>query len=48
MKHAFIIISMFFATMVAAQSKYEGAMAKGLEQLKAAKTVEDMRHFGFF
>jgi hypothetical protein len=42
MKHAFIIISMFFATMAAAQSKYEGAMAKGLEQLKAVKTVEDM------
>lgn len=42
MKHAFIIISMFFATMVAAQSKYEGAMAKGLEQFQAAKTVEDM------
>lgn len=42
MKQAFIIISMFFATMAVAQSKYEGAMARGLEQFKAAKTVEDM------
>jgi hypothetical protein len=42
MKQAFIIITMFFVTMVAAQSKYEGAMARGIEQFKAAKTVEDM------
>jgi len=42
MKQVVVIISMLFAGMVAAQSKYEGAMAKGLEQFKAAKTVEDM------
>ena len=41
MKQVLVIISMFFAGMVAAQSKYEGAMAKGLEQFKAAKTIED-------
>ncbi len=33
---------MFFAGMAAAQTKYEAAMARGLEQFKAAKTVEDM------
>lgn len=42
MKQVIVIISMLFAGMVAAQSKYEGAMAKGLEQFKAVKTVEDM------
>ena len=42
MKQVLVIISMFIAGMAAAQSKYEGAMAKGLEQLKAAKTAEDM------
>ena len=42
MKQVFVIISMFFAGMIAAQSKFEAAMAKGLEQFKAAKTVEDM------
>ncbi|MES2372356.1 MAG: hypothetical protein V4557_07240 [Bacteroidota bacterium] len=48
MKQAFIIISMFFVTLVAAQSKYEGAMAKGLEQFKDAKTVEDMKTVSAF
>ena len=33
---------MFFAGMAAAQTKYEAAMARGLEQFKAAKTVDDM------
>lgn len=42
MKQVLVIISMFVAGIVAAQSKYETAMAKGLEQFKAAKTVEDM------
>lgn len=45
MKQLLVIVSMFFCGMLAAQpsaSKYEGAMAKGLEQLKAVKTVEDM------
>ncbi|MEO7531764.1 MAG: hypothetical protein ABIS69_10145 [Sediminibacterium sp.] len=42
MKHVLVIISMFIAGMVVGQSKYEGAMAKGLEQLHAVKTVEEM------
>ncbi|MDP3667655.1 MAG: hypothetical protein Q8R50_13320 [Sediminibacterium sp.] len=42
MKQLLVIISMFFFGMVAAQSKYEGAMAKGLEQLQAVKSAEDM------
>ncbi len=42
MKHLLVIISMFFAGMAMSQSKYEAAMARGLEQFKSAKTVEDM------
>ena len=42
MKQLLVIISMFFFGMVAAQSKYEGAMAKGLEQLQAVKSADDM------
>ena len=42
MKQLLVIISMFICGMVAAQSKYEGAMAKGLEQFKEAKTADDM------
>lgn len=42
MKQLFVIISMFICGMVVAQSKYEGAMAKGLEQFKEAKTADDM------
>lgn len=42
MKQLLVIISMFFFGMVTAQSKYEGAMAKGLEQLQAVKSAEDM------
>lgn len=42
MKHLVIIISMFFSGMAFAQTKYDGAMTKGLEQLKAAKSVDDM------
>ena len=41
MKQLLVIISMFFAGILAAQSKYEGAMTKGLEQMKSAKTAED-------
>lgn len=33
---------MFVAGQLAAQSKYESGMQKGLEQLQASKTVEDM------
>jgi hypothetical protein len=42
MKQLLVIVSMFFAGMLSAQSKYEGAMAKGLEQFKDVKTVEEM------
>ena len=42
MKQFFIIISMLVAGMVSAQSKYEGAMVKGLSQFKEAKTADDM------
>ena len=42
MKHLLVIISMFFAGMAMSQSKYEAGMARGLEQFKNAKTVEDM------
>ena len=42
MKQVLVIISMLIAGIVGAQTKFEGAMAKGLEQLKAAKTAEDM------
>ena len=42
MKQLLIIISMFFCGMLAAQSKYEAAMAKGLQQFKDAKSADDM------
>ena len=42
MKQLLVIISMFFAGMVMSQSKYEAAMARGLEQFKSAKSAEDM------
>lgn len=42
MKHLLVIVSMFFAGMCFAQSKYEAGMTRGLEQLKAAKTADDM------
>ncbi|MDE3252498.1 MAG: hypothetical protein KGO92_06800 [Bacteroidota bacterium] len=42
MKHALIIVSVFFATMAIGQTKYEAGMVRGLEQLKDAKTAEDM------
>jgi hypothetical protein len=42
MKPFLVIVSMFIAGMLAAQSKYETAMSKGFEQMKAAKTAEDM------
>jgi hypothetical protein len=42
MKQLLIIVSMFFAGMAVAQSKYEGAMAKGLQQMKDGKTADDM------
>jgi len=42
MKQVLVIISMFIAGTIAAQSKYDGAMTKGLDQLKEAKTADDM------
>lgn len=42
MKQVLVIISMFIAGMAAAQSKYETAMTKGLEQLQSSKTADDM------
>ena len=41
MKQIIVIISMFFAGQLLAQSKYESGMQKGLEQLVAAKSAED-------
>jgi hypothetical protein len=42
MKPLLVIIAMFFAGIAAAQSKYEAGMTRGLDQLKAAKNVDDM------
>lgn len=42
MKQILVIVSMFFVGVLSAQSKYEAAMGKGLEQFKEAKTTEDM------
>lgn len=42
MKKILIIASFFFAGQLAAQSKYEAGMQKGLEQLTTAKTADDM------
>ncbi|SJZ34829.1 hypothetical protein [Sediminibacterium ginsengisoli] len=49
MKHLLVIVSVFFAVQLAAQSRYESGMQKGLEQLKEAKTADDMiAASGFF
>ncbi len=42
MKQIIIILSMFIAGHLSAQTKYEAGMQKGLEQFSAAKTAEDM------
>ncbi|MCW3087538.1 MAG: hypothetical protein JWQ78_924 [Sediminibacterium sp.] len=42
MKQLLVIVSMFFAGMAVAQTKYEAAMARGLEQFKAAKTPDEV------
>ncbi len=42
MKKFLIIVSLFFAGQLAAQSKYESGMQKGLEQFSAAKTADEM------
>ncbi len=43
MKHLFIIVTMFFSGMALAQTKYEAGMIKGLEQMKTAKSADDMQ-----
>ena len=42
MKYLLVVISLLIAGLVAGQSKYESAMAKGFDQMKEAKTAEDM------
>lgn len=42
MKSFIIIVSMFLALQVSAQTKFESGMQKGLEQLSTSKTAEDM------
>ncbi|MBR2649647.1 MAG: hypothetical protein IKD55_12445 [Sediminibacterium sp.] len=42
MKKIFLMAALLVAGFAQAQSKYEGAMAKGLDQMKEAKTAEDM------
>ena len=42
MKQLLVVVGMLFAGMALSQSKYDAGMAKGLEQLKTAKSVEDM------
>lgn len=42
MKQLLVIASVFIAGMLSAQTKYESGMTKGMEQLKAAKSVDDM------
>ncbi len=42
MKHVLIIISVFFATQLIGQTKYDAGMTRGLEQFKEAKTADDM------
>ncbi|NCI48869.1 hypothetical protein GWC95_02975 [Sediminibacterium roseum] len=42
MKQVLVIISLFLCAFGSAQPKYEGAMGKGLQQLKDAKSADDM------
>jgi hypothetical protein len=42
MKKVLLMAAFLVAGFVHAQSKYEGAMAKGLDQMKEAKTAEEM------
>ena len=48
MKKVLIVASLFFATMLNAQSKFEGAMSKGLEQMKAQKTPAEIAETASF
>lgn len=42
MKQLLVMMTLFIAGHLAAQTKYESAMQKGLDQFSAAKSVEDM------
>lgn len=42
MKIVLMLIGMVYAGLVPAQTKYESGMNKGLEQMKTAKTADDM------
>ena len=42
MKHLLVITFLMVTGLVSAQTKYESGMAKGFEQMKAAKTAEEM------
>jgi hypothetical protein len=42
MKHTLVIISLFLSFFGSAQTKYEAAMGKGLQQLQAAQSADDM------
>lgn len=48
MKRVLVIVSLLVATMVNAQSKFEGAMSKGLGQLKDAKTASELTDVSSF
>lgn len=42
MKQLLIVISVFFVGMCMAQDRYEAGMTRGIQQLQAAKTADDM------
>lgn len=42
MKQALVIISLFLSSFGSAQTKYDAAMAKGFQQMKDAKSADDM------
>lgn len=49
MKQTVFLIALLFATGLKAQGKYEAGMAKGLGEMKAAKTAEDfLKNSAFF
>ncbi len=48
MKKVLVIVSLLVATLVNAQSKFEGAMIKGLGQMKEAKTAADLTEVSSF
>src|SRR6478752_3809624 len=42
MKQALVIISLFLSSFGSAQTKFDAAMAKGFQQMKDAKSADDM------